>query len=177
MFCCSRPLGLLRTLVCLSLIGLAVTVLIGPVLAVLGVLLPFALIGGLAWGGYHAGCMLLRRLRGDRRPVVFKDEAPASTPLPMIDSRVAQGPAPVHPMRRLGALARTGLHLFVEVGCGAALGAGLAVLADWQSSASIERVLLGAGIGAIVAFVVGGSPPRRVPDGTEESLKAASQAA
>ena len=30
MFCSSRPLGLLRSVVCLSLLGVAVIVLIGP---------------------------------------------------------------------------------------------------------------------------------------------------
>jgi hypothetical protein len=47
-----------------TLIGLAAVVLIGPVVAVVGTLLPFTLIGGLVWLGWRGVSRLAARLRG-----------------------------------------------------------------------------------------------------------------
>jgi hypothetical protein len=159
MSCCSRSSSLLGSFVKLSLLGLAVLVLIGPALAVGGVLLPFALIGVLAWGVYRGGAALRRGFRGRRSRLA-----------------VVEAPAP-QPPSRLASFTRRAAYLFFEVGCGAALGAGLAVLADWQTSASVEHVLTGAGIGAVVAFVVGGTRAERARDEAEEGPAPASQAA
>jgi hypothetical protein len=39
------------------------------------------------------------------------------------------------------------------------VGGGLAALAGWQQGAELELVPLGAGIGAVVGFIVGGGRP------------------
>jgi hypothetical protein len=178
MLCCSRPLGVLRSLFCLALLGLGVTVLIGPALAVLGVLLPFALIGALAWVCYRLGRALVRRVfRRRARRLVLVDVPPASEPEPVIFHAVAQDRPVVRPPSRLRSLVRTGTHVVIEVACGAALGASLAVLADWQNSAGIEHVALGAAIGAVVGFVVGESRSSTPTEGTDTNRSAVSSAA
>ncbi|MFO0846849.1 MAG: hypothetical protein U0797_31535 [Gemmataceae bacterium] len=179
MICCSGPLGLLRSLVCLSLLGFAVTVLIGPAVAVAGTLLPFALIGGLVWGGYRGSRVLVRRLRTGRRVRLVIDEPPPAAPEPApvaFSPPVEERPAPRAP-GRMRSLLRAAMHVAVEVGCGAAVGAALGVLVDWQNGAGPEHVLLGAAIGAVVGFVVGGSRPGDAAEKVEEESGAASQAA
>jgi hypothetical protein len=177
MICCSRPLGVLRSLVCLALIGVAVVVLIGPALAVVGVLLPFAVIGALAWGGYRFGRTMLCRVRGRRQRLVFVDVSPAPRPAPAVTRPVMDAlPAPQSPSR-LGRLARSATQILVEVGCGAALGAALAVVVDWQTVARVEHAALGAAIGAVVGFVVGGSRSQPALETPEANGKAATRAA
>jgi hypothetical protein len=177
MFCCSRRLGVLRSLMGLALMGFAVTVLIGPVLAVLGVLLPFAMIGALAWVGFRVGRVLVRRIRGRRTRLVLVDSPPAPS-VDHVDFRPAVGELPiVRPPSRLRALTRSTLQVAVEVGCGAILGAALAVLMDWQSGSGIEHPTLGAIIGAVVGFVVGGSRSQPDAEGASSQGKTASEAA
>jgi hypothetical protein len=139
----------LRSFVLLSLLGVAVLVLIGPVLAIAGVLLPFALIGLLAWGAYHGVRALRNRIRAgrglpgfgrrDARRVVALQGAPRPGPW--------------------GAATARALAICGEVTCGAAVGCGLALLAAWQQEVGFELAALGAVIGAVVGFVVGGSRP------------------
>jgi hypothetical protein len=178
MLCCSRPLGVLRSVICLALLGFAVTVLIGPVLAVVGFLLPFALIGALAWVCYRFGRGLIQRVvRRRRARLVLVDAPPAHVEEPVVLQTVAEDKVVPRPPSRLRSLARSSLHVAVEVCCGAALGAALAVVADWQTGAGIEHVALGAAIGAVVGFVVGGSRSQPAIEGGIESAKANSQAA
>ena len=177
MFCSSRPLGLLRSLVCLALLGLAVIVLIGPALAVTGALLPFALIGGLAWGAYRLTRRLARRLRGDRGRFDVKEAEASLDPIPaLFRPSTEEQPAPRR-STRFGSMVRTAMRIGVEVGCGAALGAALSVLVDWQTGSGIEHPALGAAIGAVVGFVVGGTRLRSAADRSPENEGASSQAA
>jgi hypothetical protein len=189
MMCCSRPLGVLRSLVCLTLIGVAVTVLIGPVLTIGGVLLPFVVIGALAWGGYRLSRAVVLRLSGRRerlvvieerlipreqRPVPPPVQAPVVRPVMVMDALPVSGSRPAS---RLRSLARTAMHVVIEVACGAALGAALAVVVDWQTVTRVEHAALGAAIGAVVGFVVGGSRVDSARDQADERGKTASRAA
>jgi hypothetical protein len=151
-----RPLSLFRSLVLFSLLGLAVLVLIGPVLAIVGVLLPFALIGLLAWGGYRLLARLRRRIwaRKGEREIVRVAELNPEPPLEVV---ALETPAPA-PAPRPRAWRTVG-YVLAEMVCGAAVGASLAVLAAWQQDSSFEFVPIGAGIGAVVGFVVGGARP------------------
>jgi hypothetical protein len=172
MHCQTHPLGLLRSFAYLSLLGLAVVVLIGPVLAIAGVLLPFAVIGALAWGAYRLVRALGWRLwRRQRRHVMLQKE-----PLPALV--VEELPAePASRPSRLRRATRTALNVLVEVTSGAALGFGLAVLAGWQAGILFEYAPLGAAIGAVVGFVVGGSRPFSAQEPVEEAPRAAPRAA
>jgi hypothetical protein len=178
MFCCSSPLGVLRSLVYLSLLGFAVTVLIGPAVAVAGTLLPFALIGGLAYGGYRLAALAVRRIRGERLPVVRVEEAAPVRPEPVLFCPEAEEPlAAKRQPGRMGRLARSAIHVGIEVGCGAALGAALCVLAEWQGGPGAAHPALGAAIGAVVGFVVGGSRPRDAAECADEGAEASCRAA
>jgi hypothetical protein len=173
MHCCTHPLGLLRSLASLSLLGLAVVVLIGPVLAIAGVLLPFAVIGALAWGAYRLVRWLGWRVwRGRRRHVVILPKEPE---LALVAEEPSADPAPRPTRLRRGL--RTALNVIFEVGCGAALGLGLALLAGWQTGVVLEYAPLGAVIGAVVGFVVGGSRPFSGQEAPEESARPAVRAA
>src|SRR4051794_6575463 len=143
MCCVSGTFAFLRSFVWLSLLGLAVLVLIGPVLAVVGTLLPFALVGLLAWGGYRGVKGLAARLRaGQRLPrLVGRDEKPILAALPA-------------PQQSRGRFSQA-LWVVAEVCCGALVGGGLAALAGWQQGMGFDLVALGTGIGAVVGFLVG----------------------
>ena len=173
MFNSARPLHILRSLVFLSLIGFAVLVLIGPVVAIAGAVVPFALIGGLAWGGYRVTGRMVRRLRGDRSRLVVKavDEVPVLY-RPVVEER----PARRRPSR-IGSFAKTCVRIGVEMGCGAALGAVLGVLFDWQSGTGFEHAALGTAIGAVVGFVVGGYQPQSESERAKEQAGITSHAA
>jgi hypothetical protein len=176
MFRSTRPLHLLRSVVCLILLGVAVTFLFRPALIVAGVLLPFALVGALTWGAYRLCRGIVRRARRGRSRIGAVEEVATVVPPPTrpssqeppalaacevieerrepvdLPARIEEPPAP----RRLRSMARTAFHVGVEVGCGAALGAALSVLADWQFGTGIEFPAMGVAIGAVVGFVVGG---------------------
>src|SRR5262245_5121120 len=132
MFTSSRPLDVLRSLVYLVLLGFAVIVLVGPAVAVAGALLPFALIGALAWGGYRFSRAALRRLRGNRPGLVVREGEAAAYVAPPLPHAVAERPSR-RARGRSGSLARTVWYVAVEVCCGAALGAALCVLVNWQA--------------------------------------------
>jgi hypothetical protein len=177
MICCSRPFGVVRSLVCLALLGVAVIVLTGPVLAVAGVLLPFAVIGALSWGGYRFGRSLLNRVRGRHEQLVIVDTRPQPRPSPAVVRPVMDALPVVRPPSRLRRLTRSAMYVLVEVGCGTALGAAMAVIVDWQTAARIEHAALGAAIGAVVGFVVGGSRPPSAREEADSNGKIASRAA
>ncbi len=177
MFSSTRPIDVLRSVVCLSLLGVAVLVLIGPVLAIAGVLLPFVLIGGLAWGAYRFSRRLVRRLRGGRARVEAKEVVLSPRPAPVIFHPAREErPAPRRPSR-FRSMVRTAMHVGVEVGCGAALGAALSVLVNWQVGTGIEHPALGAAIGAIVGFVVGGTRLRIEADRSQDDETDSAEAA
>ena len=177
MFSSTRPLDVLRSVVCLSLLGVAVLVLIGPVLAVAGVLLPFVLIGGLAWGAYHFSRRLVRRLRGDRARFAVKEVAASPRPIPALFHPASEERPASRRRGRFGSMMRTAMHIGVEVGCGAALGAALSILANWQIGTGIEHPALGAAIGAIVGFVVGGTRLRSEADRAQDNEADSAEAA
>ena len=177
MFNSSRPLDVLRSVICLTLLGVGVMVFIGPALAVAGTLLPFVLTGALTWGVYRFTRTLIRRVRNGRQPIEVIDVAPAPTPAPAIFRPVVEEQPRRSRPRRFGAFMRTAMHIGVEVGCGAALGAALSVLVDWQTGAGIERPVLGAIIGAVVGFVVGGTRSQSAADRMRDEDASASQAA
>jgi hypothetical protein len=177
MTCCSQPFGVVRSIVCLALLGIAVIVLTGPVLAVAGVLLPFAVIGALSWGGYRFGRTLLNRVRGRHEQLIVVKARPEPRPQPAVIRPVMDALPEVRPPSRLRRLTRSATYVLVEVGCGTALGAAMAVIVDWQSSANIEHAALGAAIGAVVGFVVGGSRPLPAREDTDGKDKIASRAA
>ena len=177
MSCCSQPFGMVRTLVCLALLGVAVIVLIGPALAVAGVLLPFAVIGALSWGGYRFGQSLLNRARVRKERLIIVDARPEPRPSPAVVRPVMNALPVVRPPSRLRRLTRSASYVLVEVGCGTAHGAAMAVIVDWQTSARIEHAALGAAIGAVVGFVVGGSRPHSAREDADGNDKIASRAA
>ncbi len=174
--CCPGVLGKIGSLALLGAgilfvgpLALALAgVALGLVATVVGVALPFVVIGGLAYGPY----LLARRLFGpQRRPVALK-VPPVPAPRPARFEAAAERPAsePAAPRRR-GVVART----VAEVFCGALVGGVLGTVAvvgamnDWQVSHVLDTAAIGAGIGAMVGFVVGG--PRPAP--AEKAVTAA----
>jgi hypothetical protein len=170
-------MGALRTLLCLALLGFAVIVLVGPVLAILGVLLPFAIVGALAWVGFRFGRALTRRWRGQRARLVMVDVRPTPEHRPIVVSTVEEPRAAARSASRIGRMGATTMHVAAEMTCGAALGAALAILVDWQSGAGVEHAALGALIGSVVGFVVGGSRSRPALEDLDGDSRAATRAA
>ena len=72
---------------------------------------------------------------------------------------------------------RTAAYVGLEVGCGAALGAALSILADWQIGTGIEFPALGVAIGAVVGFVVGGTRPHSPAERSRDEEAGSAQAA
>ena len=177
MFSSTRPLDVLRSVVCLTLIGVAVITLSGPALAVAGVLLPFVLVGGLTWGGYRVARMLVRRVRAGRTRIDVQEPVATPSPVPVLFRQTKEErPAPRR-RGRFGSMMRTAMHVGVEVACGAALGAALSILVDWQIGSGIQHPAVGAAIGAVVGFIVGGSRSQSAAERAGESEAASSQAA
>jgi hypothetical protein len=172
MYCRTHPLGLLRSLASLSLLGLAVVVLIGPVLAIVGVLLPFAIIGALAWGVHRVVRNVTWRVWRRQRVHVLQQKEPMDA---LVVEEVPAEPAP-RPSQLRSAM-RSAVHVLVEVVSGTALGLGLAMLAGWQMGMPFEYAPLGAAIGAVVGFVVGGSRPQGAQEAVEDGPRAAVRAA
>jgi hypothetical protein len=149
-------------------LGLAAAAL-GVVVALLGVALPFIVIGALGYGPY----LLVRWMFGksERKAVANARRAiPESQPVPQPEIMLAverRSPAPKE-RRPRSTIAR----VLGEVFCGALVGGVLGAVTvvgpvnDWQMSALLNYSALGAGIGAVVGFVVGG--PR--PTATEKSV-------
>ena len=176
MFRSTRPLHLLRSVVCLSLLGTAVIALIGPALAVAGTLLPFALVGGLTWGAYRLCLTLVRRIRERRARFEAVEVVAAPDPIPVVLRVPVERPASRRPSR-FGPMLRASVYVGVEDGCGAVLGAALSILADWQLGTGIEFPAFGLFIGAVVGFVVGGMRPTSAAEGSQDEESSSAQAA
>jgi hypothetical protein len=142
--------------------GLAAIVLIGPILAVIGVLLPFAIIGIVARGGYRE---FRRQFWPEARSRAQVPSASAGTPEKERDPRPQRLRQPEHPPQeairtspphrapcaaRFRAASR--MWFLVEVVCGAFVGGALAFLAAEGQPARDFYVVLGAVIGAAVGF-------------------------
>src|SRR5262245_23341894 len=141
-------------LVYFSAIGVLFLTLIGPVLGILGTLLPFAIIGALVWGAD----------RGVRRLVVGKGDA-SPTVVPV---EVSNPPLVVSEVReerpRRGWLARTG-RVVLEVLSGAVVAGAVAAAFSWGTPAAAETVVTAVLVGGAVGFLVG-SPSK--PDAANE---------
>jgi hypothetical protein len=149
-------LKLLVKLIWWSLLGFAAVVLIGPALAVLGTLLPFALVGAGVWGAYRGVRVLVERRRTVRgadappRVVAVRRVEPEARPrLPVPRPSL---PDPEELRRQASRAWRLGL----EVVCGALVGCLLGAAAMWQTPAGPECVVVGLLAGAAAGFVVGG---------------------
>jgi hypothetical protein len=138
--------------------------LLGIVVAIVGTALPFVVIGGI----FYAPYALVRHLRNQERERIASVLRRAVPEVPPAPVRLAfQRPASTTATRRpRGVVAR----VIAEVFCGALVGGTLGVVAVVGSSGGLAHVVdhtnalmdysaLGAGIGAVVGFVVGGPRP------------------
>jgi hypothetical protein len=168
-------LNLLVRMSSLALLGLLAVVLVGPVVAVVGVLLPFAVIG-LVVLGMHRGIRRLihGRARAEKRriPLDVKVQLkPQRPPNPAPEPALCAEPAPAvlrwSRPRRLLARLRNGVssagRTVFEVVCATAVGTLLGFLAGWQSGSLEEYTAVGAIAGAFFGVVVSGtkSEPRQ----------------
>jgi hypothetical protein len=145
-------------------LGLGAAVL-GVVVAVVGAVLPFVAIGAIAYGPF----LLVRRMLGyspqrtalEVRRVIPEVRRVHTVPVELAVERPESTPPA---RRRRGVVAR----MVGEVLCGGLLGGVLGAVAvmgtmgDWQTSVLLDYSALGAGIGAVVGFVVGGPRPTPV---------------
>jgi hypothetical protein len=144
--------SVLRKLVCLAVIGFLVVVLIGPILALLGVLISFALIGLLVWLPIRT---LLYGKPFDWAKVKAVSRKYGGAVFGRCHHVADQALAHGHPvLEKVQAAGRFVALVFRETVCGALVGALLAVLRVPEASFHIKLVLLGAGIGALVGAVV-----------------------
>jgi hypothetical protein len=161
-------------LAALAFVGLAVVMLIGPVLAVFGVLFAFAVIGWLACLGYYG----LRRSLGGRD---FHKELSAARAVmltagrrgrrlvlggvPWLGARVTTCRARLH---RAGESVKghvpAVLAVLVETSCGAVVGAMLGLMANLQAPGPNYFVLIGGLTGAAAGLGVGLLKRRSVPE-------------
>jgi hypothetical protein len=168
--------GPLGRLLHLALLGVAILLLgpialglvavaLGVVLAVAAPVLPFVIVGGLAYGPY----LLVRRMLGHRGPVLTPQVRKAFPEIPPLRPRSAvaliERPVAPRPERNMRVVVK---RVVGEVLSGALVGGLLGAVTVvgfsdvWQTSALISYCSLGAGIGAVVGFVVGGPRPARV---------------
>ncbi len=159
-------LHLLGKLAYFSVLGFLAIMLAGPIVGVVGTLLPFALVGGLIYGGYHGALRLARRWRKSPRdldvpPPELRRTEPVAIPRPE--------PIPVRvPVRedvpRPSRLRRFG-RVMQEMVCGALVAGSVAAAFTWQAPGMGETVGAALLAGAVVGFVVG----RSVPEATRAS--------
>jgi hypothetical protein len=136
---------LLGKLAYFSVLGFLFVTLIGPVLGILGTLLPFAVIGGLVWGGYR----VVRRVVVGRRI----EPRPEVVPVEVSPPRVEVNEAVVdRPWRRR--FARTG-KLLGEMAGGAIVAGGVAAVFCWGMPTAAETVITAVLAGAGIGFLVG----------------------
>jgi hypothetical protein len=168
-------------LAALAFVGLAVILLIGPVLAVLGVLLPFAVIGWLACLAYLG----LRQAFGGRdvhKGLSSAREAACAAGrrgrrlaggLPWLGARVTGCRARLHraseTLRRYGPEAAGVLR---ETLCGAVVGLMLGLMANFQAPGPSPFVLLGGLSGAAAGLGVGLLKRRPLPEPRASSWRA-----
>jgi hypothetical protein len=145
-------------------LGIGAT-LLGVVVAILGAAVPFVLIGAIAYGPY----VLVRRMLGhNRQPVVLDARRAVPRPqpiqLPVVEIPVERPMSAPRRPRQRGVVARVAGEVFCGALVGGVLGAVtvLGPVGDWQMSALLNYSALGAGIGAVVGFVVGGPRPAPV---------------
>lgn len=144
-------LYLLGRLAYFAVLGIVALVAAGPVIGVVGVLLPFALVGLLAYGGYLG----VNRLLGKKKPPVeVTPDAPALVEI--VKEEVVETPPPAP--RRKSWLGR----VIVEVIGGAVVAGAVAAAITWQSPAMAETVFAAIAAGAVVGYVVGDSRPEAV---------------
>jgi hypothetical protein len=171
----------LRKLMWFTVLGFATVTLTGPVLAVLGTLLPFALVGALVWLAYKGVLWLAGRVRGQEKPAlpdVLQDAGREARRVFAQGIQKCSGWAPavrrwapaVHRwppaarcrLRRAGEWVAVrgraaGRRLF-EVLCGALVGA----LVSWSITGAVDDyTALGALVGAALGVVAGGSKPQQ----------------
>jgi hypothetical protein len=150
-------------------LALAATAL-GVALSIVAAMLPFVLIGALAYGPY----LLVRHLFGHQplRPARLearKMPVPPQRVHPFVVEPAVRRPIPVVPAvaplparrRQTGVVARVLGEVFCGALVGGILGAVtvLAPVSDWQVHNLVSYTALGASIGAVVGFVVGGPRP------------------
>jgi hypothetical protein len=170
-------LTVLRKVIWFTVIGWVALLPIGPVTAVVGTILPFALLGALVWLVWYGLNHAVERFR---QPAV-REKLRADRVMPAI----GQGARVVG--REAGRVFQAGLHrcreavpvlrattpaigdkmrtflratarLLVEISCGALLGG---LLAWFAVDPAEQTVAIGALLGAAMGFVVGG--PKREP--------------
>lgn len=131
-----------------AVLGLVAIVAVGPVVGIVGVLLPFAVIGLVAFAGYR----LVGRLFGRRRAAI--------PPLPAVAEPAPHQVAEVEPVREEPARPRRG-RVVVEVLCGGLVGGLVAAAVTWQAPELLGTVVPAVVAGAVVGYVVGGTNAER----------------
>jgi hypothetical protein len=169
-------------LAALAFVGLAAIVLVGPVLAVLGVLLPFALIGWLAILACYGlrqslgGCAVQKDLASARRAARAAGRSGRwllTGGLPWLGARVTGCRAGLHRAAeavRGYAPAVTGV--LRETLCGAVVGAMLGLMANLQAPGPNYFVLIGGLSGAAAGLGVGLLKRRPLPEPQAPSWRA-----
>jgi hypothetical protein len=165
-------------LLALSLVGLAAIMLVGPVLAVLGVLLPFALIGWLACLAYLG----LRQALGGRdihkelssaREAAWAAGRRGRRVVSGFGTRVTAFRARLH---RAGEVVRSWAPAVTgalrETLCGAVVGAMLGLMATFQAPGPNYFVLIGGLSGAVAGLGVSLLKRRPLPQAPASSWRA-----
>jgi hypothetical protein len=166
----------------LAFVGLMALLLVGPVLAVVGTLLPFAIIGWLA-------CLAFYGLRQSlRKKDMEKEISSARAALWAVGrggKRVAERGVPW--VARQVTAVRAGLHrtwqavgqrasavgsVLVEAVCGAVVGAMLGLIANFQAPGPNYFVLIGGLTGAAAGLGVGLLKRRALPEPQPSSRQA-----
>jgi hypothetical protein len=160
----------LRKLVWFTVLGFATVILIGPVLAVLGTVVPFALVGGLVWLAYQGVRRLVGRGRGQEKPALPEVLQGARREARRAFAQGIQkcsrwAPAARCRLRAAGGWVavrgRAAGRRLLEILCGALVGA----LVSWLITGAVDDyTALGALAGAALGFVAGGSKPQPARD-------------
>jgi hypothetical protein len=135
-----------------AVIGFIGIVAIGPVAAVVGALLPFALIGLFVFGAYRG----VQRLVGARRAGNFRIPAP-----PVAARRVEPAAGAAHEAAPCPARSGRRGRVVLEVLCGGLVGGAVAAAMCWQTPELAGTVIPAVVAGAVVGYVVGGSSAER----------------
>jgi hypothetical protein len=134
-------------------------VMLGVVVAILGAALPFVIVGAIAYAPY----LLFKHTFGRQQPPVVPEVHRALPTPPKFQHAAAElvVERAKPERRRRGAALRIVGEVFSGALVGALLGAVTVVgpQADWQMNTLLNCVALGAGIGGVVGFVVGGPRP------------------